>query len=85
MYKYTVNKWIREHAKYWMGYRRHPKWDWMDANIKPLVPGWEYAHYGAFRDINSFTFYSKKPLRMVPLNGILFPVALFDEVLTPAI
>jgi len=85
MYKYTVKKGICEHAHFYRGYPRHPKWDWVTANIRPLVADWTYAHYSAFRDIKSFTFYSKKPLRMVPLNGILFPVALFDEVLTSPI
>lgn len=78
MYKYTLKQYLRQRmTKSFSG--RYLDWSYTNQLMKDLgVSG--YAMHTAISSFSDVVYYSKKQLLQVPAgNGILLPVALYDE------
>lgn len=78
MYKYTLKPYLRQKMN--RGPYRFMEWEFVNQLMKDnKLSGYDvHITISAYSDV---VFYSKKKLLQVPAaNGILLPVALYDEV-----
>lgn len=80
MYKYTLKSSLKKRIKTYYKGCPYVTYDWFNANIRPLLPedGKSYFYRIAFKHAELFCFYSKKKLQSVYMNGLAFPVDIFD-------
>lgn len=79
MFKYTIKPHIRYALlKYRTGYHGDASRQYISTTLQTVGVN-DYQRRNAFYEAPEVEFYSRKPVRHVPICGFLYPVALFTE------